>query len=303
MPELAPDRSSLEGEREWRLTTWSAVLRHQNEGDWLAPSEVQERRIYRGGRGIFADLETTRRVDERGLTVSILHTGEHYADLLGNDGLLYNYPETDVPGRDENEVAATKAAAELELPIFVVTYEAPDNLRRLYLGWVEDWSDPDQQFLITFDTTPLEDLTYSPDVPDDAPFELVGAVERTSSPTRRNAGQQKFRRDVLARYGSRCPLSGVTVPEMLEAAHLRDFEHDGSNDPRNGIPLNAALHRAFDRQLFAIDPETLEVVTAPEGASVRDMGITVPNLGDLERRPHPSALEWRWQQFSEKWEL
>ncbi|WP_374101624.1 HNH endonuclease [Streptomyces sp. I5] len=33
---------------------------------------------------------------------------------------------------------------------------------------------------------------------------------------------------------------------MIEAAHLRGDADGGSSDARNVLPMNAALHRAFD---------------------------------------------------------
>ena len=56
-----------------------------------------------------------------GVTVSLLHTGRHYADDLSEDGLIYHYPETNRGDtRDAAEVEATKSAGELEMPLFVI---------------------------------------------------------------------------------------------------------------------------------------------------------------------------------------
>ena len=94
-------------------------------------------------------------------------------------------------------------------------------------------------------------------------------------------------------YGPRCPLSGVTVLEMLEAAHLVPDAVGGVADPRNGLPMNAALHRAFDAGLFAIHPLTFEVVTRP-GLSRADLGIQAATIADLPNKPHPDVLAWRY---------
>ena len=82
---------------------------------------------------------------------------------------------------------------------------------------------------------------------------------------------------------------------MIDAAHLQGDADNGSSDPRNGIPLNAALHRAFDAYLFAFDPETLKVVIRPQGPTLQELGITRPHLRDLPRKPHPEALKWRYE--------
>jgi putative restriction endonuclease len=111
--------------------------------------------------------------------------------------------------------------------------------------------------------------------------------------TRQRPGQRLFKLKVIQRYGPRCPLSGVTVPEMLEAAHLVPDADGGVTDPRNGVLMNAALHRAFDAGLFAIHPETYSVVTRP-GLSLADLGINVTTIADLHKKPHPDAIEWRY---------
>jgi putative restriction endonuclease len=52
--------------------------------------------------------------------------------------------------------------------------------------------------------------------------------------------------------------------------------------------MNAALHRAFDAALFAIEPTTYAVVTRP-GFTRADLGITVSTVADLSKKPHPEA--------------
>ena len=88
-----------------------------------------------------------------GVTVSVLHTGSSYPDDLANDGIFYHYPDTNrTPGRDASEIEATKEAARLRLPVFVITYPSLNaKSRNVFLGWVEDWDDTNKIFLITFD--------------------------------------------------------------------------------------------------------------------------------------------------------
>lgn len=292
---------AIEHERTWRLTQWADVLDRQQREDWLTLGEVRERKLYSGEAPIYRSLNRTQRLDPRGVTVAVLHNGQHYPDPLAPVGILYRYPTTDRPRRDASEIASTKAAGELGLPIFVVTEDAPFGRRKVYLGWVEDWSDSEEQFLIVFDDTPLSKLTYRADVPDDAPFTLTVDNERSVTRSKHLAGRAKFRQDVLERYGSACPLSGVSVPAALDAAHLCDPEHGGTNDPRNGLPLSAGLRRAFDRHLFAIDPTSHEVVPAPDGPSPEALGIAAAKL-DGDRLPHPEALAWRHAHFLAHWQ-
>ncbi len=69
-------------------------------------------------------------------------------------------------------------------------------------------------------------------------------------------------------------LSELAVAEMLDAAHVIPVEDGGTDDQRNGLLLNAGLHPAFDAGLWAIEPESLQVVTRPQGPTAAAMGIT-----------------------------
>src|SRR5271170_4577008 len=53
-------------------------------------------------------------------------------------------------------------------------------------------------------------------------------------------GQQFFRQSILTAYGVRCCISGINVPRLLVASHIRpwsDFPDDRLN-PRNGLCLS-----------------------------------------------------------------
>lgn len=71
--------------------------------------------------------------------------------------------------------------------------------------------------------------------------------------------QQKFRRDVAARDGLRCSISGCTIAEVLDAAHVIGKSDGGVDAPENGFILRADLHRLFDSGLLEIDPDTRRV--------------------------------------------
>ena len=90
-----------------------------------------------------------------------------------------------------------------------------------------------------------------PGVPD-GPTE----VERTVR-TRRVQGF--FRRAVLTSYGHRCCLTGLAVPQLLNASHIIPWATAGSEqyraDPSNGLCLNALHDRAFDRGLISFDED------------------------------------------------
>jgi putative restriction endonuclease len=82
-----------------------------------------------------------------------------------------------------------------------------------------------------------------------------------SGPTDRQAtvkirrGQQFFRQSVLTAYDVRCCISGINVPRLLVASHIkpwRDFPSERLN-PRNGLCLSSLHDAAFDSGLITFD--------------------------------------------------
>jgi len=105
-------------------------------------------------------------------------------------------------------------------------------------------------------------------------------------------GQPAFRAKLIDLYG-RCPLSGCTTLAALEAAHVRQVSGGGADRSSNGILLRADLHKLFDCNLIAIDPESGRVqVSAGCGSEYRKLlGKTVfsppkggPALDDFKER-------------------
>lgn len=293
--------TTTSGERSWRQAIWRHVRANETRHGMVRPQTLRDVGAFGGAQGIWVDAERTKTVHAGGVAVGVLHTGAHYPDDLDEDGAIYHYPHTRrAGGRDAGEVDAMKTAARLQLPIFVITKPTPSSSwRQARLAWIEGWDDVSETFLITFGEeapTRITDIDRS----DEVPFELEGnRSKHAPGRVRRRPGQRKFQFLVLQRYGPRCPLSGVTVPAMLEAAHLRGDADGGSDDPRNGLPLNAALHRAFDAHLFAVNPHTLKVETQSDGPSFADLGILHPDLYGLKKLPHLEALKWRYQRWKE----
>ncbi len=74
-------------------------------------------------------------------------------------------------------------------------------------------------------------------------------------------GQQFFRQAVLTAYDVRCCISGINVPRLLVASHIKPwgkFPADRLN-PRNGLCLSTLHDAAFDAGLITLD-EKLSVV-------------------------------------------
>ncbi|MGC2410367.1 MAG: HNH endonuclease [Methyloceanibacter sp.] len=191
----------------------------------------------------------------------------------------------------------TSQRARLALPIFVILPGQTDRTRRVHLGWVEDWDDEPALFLVLFgDTAP----TYAPPAEQDEPFLLTDDAPMRKAMVNVRARQQVFRFQVLAQYGTKCAVCSITHPSLVKAAHIRGKREKGSDDWRNGIPLCSTHHDAYDAQLFAIDPDTLSIITGP-GVTPAAIGLGTIVIAVKHRRPHRDALAWRFELTQSKW--
>ncbi len=68
-------------------------------------------------------------------------------------------------------------------------------------------------------------------------------------------GQQFFRQSILNAYGTQCCISGINVPRLLVASHIKPwhaFPEERMN-PRNGLCLSSLHDAAFDSGLISVD--------------------------------------------------
>ena len=85
----------------------------------------------------------------------------------------------------------------------------------------------------------------------------VGAdVERVA---RQRVNQNFFRDAVLSAYGNRCCISGISIPSLLVASHIKPWADSDPKtertNPCNGLSLNALHDKAFDRGLITVTPD------------------------------------------------
>ncbi len=77
-------------------------------------------------------------------------------------------------------------------------------------------------------------------------------------------GQYSFRRSVLSAYNYQCCITGLAVPALLVASHIKPWSVDPANrlNPRNGLCLSALHDRSFDAGIITIaDDMTVRVST------------------------------------------
>jgi predicted restriction endonuclease len=99
-------------------------------------------------------------------------------------------------------------------------------------------------------------------------------------------GQQFFRQAVLTAYEVRCCISGINVPRLLVASHIKPWGEfpDERLDPRNGLCLSTLHDAAFDAGLITLD-ERLQVVLSKRLRSFFPQPTLEQNFVPFETRP------------------
>ncbi|MDR0648804.1 MAG: HNH endonuclease [Synergistaceae bacterium] len=114
-------------------------------------------------------------------------------------------------------------------------------------------------------------------------------IQRTTRPN-----QARFRRDVLQAYG-RCVITNVTMPEVLEAAHIKPYKYKGEDTIANGFPMRMDIHLLFDSGHLRIS-ETGEVQLSTRARM--DYGAIVPPQIYLPECTNREFLRWRWENYN-----
>lgn len=88
-----------------------------------------------------------------------------------------------------------------------------------------------------------------------------GETETAASVVTRRK-QAFFRQAVLTAYRNTCPITGISVPALLNASHIIPWSANSRRrlDPSNGIALNALHDRAFDRGLITFENDLVVLV-------------------------------------------
>ena len=115
-----------------------------------------------------------------------------------------------------------------------------------------------QAFRHNWDALVLEaEKTLEPTHPATPNHSTFPEITERQMMTRVRVNQSFFRSAVLASYKFRCCISGLSMPELLNASHIIPWSHDIEQrvNPANGLCLNVLYDRAFDRGLLTITPD------------------------------------------------
>jgi hypothetical protein len=70
--------------------------------------------------------------------------------------------------------------------------------------------------------------------------------QRIMSAVLSRPGQSRFRQNILQAFNGRCIITGDSIDNILEAAHIIPVANGGSDGPENGLCLRVDIHRLFD---------------------------------------------------------
>ena len=129
-----------------------------------------------------------------------------------------------------------------------------------------------------------------PEAPLDAFRKATSQLPRTTEAERltvQRVGQNIFRQALLDYWGGRCPLTGITDPDLLRASHIvpwAECESDALRlDVHNGLLLSALWDAAFDsgRISFGDDGAVLRSPNLTDAAAAALNLDSVPRLQSL----------------------
>ena len=155
------------------------------------------------------------------------------------------------------------------VPVGVFVKEAP-GYRVLGLAYVEQYNSVTRMFSLhgPISTATESAGSFVPHGFEELPeneqkilMELDGQDERrvvTAQQVRREQ-QGRFREVLLRAYSETCAITGVNVPEVLQAAHINPYRGRKSQVVNNGILLRADLHLLYDAHLISVEPNSLSI--------------------------------------------
>jgi hypothetical protein len=110
-------------------------------------------------------------------------------------------------------------------------------------------------------------------------------------------GQGKFRNGLLEAYEGRCAITGCSVTDVLQAAHIVPYKGEQTNHIQNGILLRSDIHDLFDLFLLSVDPATYLVkisghLIGSEYSALNGTEVWMPQIES--QRPSAAAFEWHF---------
>ena len=139
-----------------------------------------------------------------------------------------------------------------------------------------------------------------PDAPLQAFQSAVHDLPRTTEAERlivQRVGQDLFRQALLAYWGGRCPMTGITNPELLRASHIVPWAECDTDQKRldvhNGLLLSALWDAAFDAGLVSFGDDGAPIMSPRVSeAAASALGLRVDGKLTGLTDAHRENLAW-----------
>lgn len=125
--------------------------------------------------------------------------------------------------------------------------------------------------------------------------DVVQEIERKRvQQSRTRPNQARFRREVLGTK-PRCIITNVTMPEVLEAAHIVPYKYHGEDTMANGFCMRMDIHQLFDSGHLRIR-EDGEVVLSDRARI--EYGALIPPFIRFPDYVKREFVRWRWENYN-----
>jgi hypothetical protein len=160
-----------------------------------------------------------------------------------------------VSGEDYVDVITDKEEAD-KLDIYPGTarFFLKENRNSIKIAKIQ-WADPGGKFEI-LEPAPIVDLVTADEI------ENQREIDRLERIAKHRPEQAKFRSELFSIYNGACAVTGCSISETLQAAHLETVDGKDINDPCNGILLRTDIHELFDAGLFSLSRDGLLIETS-----------------------------------------
>jgi putative restriction endonuclease len=287
--------AALQRVRELEDTWRGAIPWSEIEAGFLLNGE----RIFLSGRarGIFRPRQMRSGV--LSIKTTLPRTGRirRYEDIASDAGHFEYRFMGDDPNSSDNQ--ALRESWENHSPLIYFHGVAPALYEAIVPVFIQAWLPTSLTAHLTLGEIRRE-LPFESSTEELRKYRVVEVKQRMH--------QRMFREAVLSAYGSKCAMSGLPVPRLLEAAHiLPDRDERGIPVIPNGIAMSVLHHSAYDADLIGVDGNgtvhinrsLLEVVDGPTlKHSLQSLaGIRIALPRDIRKRPNCDFLAQRFEQF------
>lgn len=107
--------------------------------------------------------------------------------------------------------------------------------------------------------------------------------------------QNQFRKKVLKSFNGKCIITRVSMPEVLEAAHIKPVEYKGNDTIGNGLCMRLDIHQLFDTGHLRLDING-NIFLSPRARS--EYGYIIPDKIVIPSFVVKEYIKWRWDNYN-----